>query len=143
MTYRRPEVWIRPTVEKGVPLPKVIKYTPGRYRTRSLWDSFLADLEVGDSFVVKAYRMQMIGNAARRSGVTITSSREPEGMVRVWRIAVDERPEKPRKKWLPAEKRQVAFPPEESQPSPSVPSVPSIPPLPSEPPDIDFPVALL
>ena len=119
MSYVKPEAWVRPVIEKGVPIPP-LRYAPGTYGlSRSPWAAFLAELEVGDSFVIHRHRLQMASTIAKRLGIPIATDKAPEG-VRVWRVDPAARPVKPKRKWNKTERKQQSW--VKTTPSPSAPT---------------------
>lgn len=89
---------------------------------------YLLALEPGDSFVIQKGETQTVMIQAKRLGMFITW-RVVENGVRVWLVPKDRVPEKPKRKWLKDEKRQVPFPKEEA---PARPEPPPEPPHPAE-----------
>jgi len=49
--------------------------------------AILREMEVGDSFVVAEVKRMGIGTCARQVGIEITTRKQPDGTVRVWRTA--------------------------------------------------------
>lgn len=97
-----------PPVDKGVPLP-LIKYHPKTRASQSRWAGYLAGLEPGDSFVIQKGETQTVMIQAKRLGLFVTWRAVEQGM-RVWLVPDEQIPDKPKKKWLPNEKKQVPFP---------------------------------
>lgn len=120
-----------PLVEKGIPLPKV-KYHPKTRASRSRWVDFLEKLEPGDSFLIDKGETQTVMIQAKRLDMFITWRVQDDKKVRVWLVPDEQVPQKPKRKWLPLEKRQVPHPVDEAPavPEPKQPEPPHRPPKP-------------
>jgi len=128
-----------PPVDKGIPLP-LVKYHPKTRASKSRWVDYLLALQPGDSFVIQKGETQTVMIQAKRLDMFITW-RVVENGVRVWLVPEDKVPEKPKRKWLKDEKRQVPFPAEQA---PARPEPPQPAPVPKpEPPAEDDMMSLL
>ncbi len=69
-------------IEKGVPMPK-----GGKGRT-PIWQNLLAEMEIGDSVVVKHSQAMSLRKAADATDRKVKQSAIdcPAGKVRVWRV---------------------------------------------------------
>jgi hypothetical protein len=128
-----------PPVDKGIPLP-LVKYHPKTRASKSRWVDYLLALQPGDSFVIQKGETQTVMIQAKRLDMFITW-RVVENGVRVWLVPEDKVPEKPKRKWLKDEKRQVPFPAEQTPASPEPPQPAPVPK--PEPPAEDDMMSLL
>lgn len=65
-------------IEKGVPIP--VGFTAGI-------TGILRSMEVGDSFVIASHHRGRLHADAGRLGIKLTTRKEKEGFVRVWRTS--------------------------------------------------------
>jgi len=133
-----------PPVDKGIPLP-LVKFHPKTRASKSRWVDYLLALEPGDSFVIQKGETQTVMIQAKRLDLFITW-RVVENGVRVWLVPDEKIPDKPKRKWIREEKKQVPFPKEEAPARPEPPQAspePERQPEPSQPAETTLDVSLL
>ena len=67
------------TIEKGIPIGPI-------YRNCK-WITVIRQMEAGDSFLAPASEQSSIILSGRRAALLVTTRLQPDGMVRVWRLA--------------------------------------------------------